>query len=1575
MVYHNKFFHRQDSDLPIIGHSKKQKLVNQDLLPVYYCSFCGEEYINKVNLHKHMCDDHEEENQRPTDVLRCPLCEAVFYHLDAYELHLTFHSSEDLYSEKNEMNETDITEFSLETVPPVMERIEDLNNLPDVETDMNAVGIESFLQMAMDEPKDSNQLPGKKSKKHKKHKKSKKAAITLDEFLSMNQDVFGEDLDFQGIEEVPTKVITKQLKIKKPQVPKSAAKHVSSADLQKLQKLGIAVKVPSSNKPPFPKVKSMGQAIKINPQVKNLVSQPKSNVISASNDVLSKLLNQGNSQLKIVKKSAQERTPDSETRLKLETINQHLADTIESPDEGLENNSHEEEETGAGAQSHNPQSCIAKTNQREINDKDTIVENNDEPINKEFANANVIERNKECTRQVSLPNVSNNSLADQDKNNVIKNIGIQISIKPITCDEEMKSGTPNVDGDEQNCTSNISQKTNTLDTLKSLNSAITIKSIKNVSVLYTDKNSTIGNEKTDAMYKKGSALNSENNDVEKAEVINKELFNHKTSPALALQSISKNITVKSMSPLINIPKDDEVHSEECDDNDDPSDDTLIERNVSNNGNVKEQSVPITAPQVFKNISKNISIKPVSPVLKHTKDVPSGDHNDCDFDSSDGETIVRNQRINKNESDTEQPVPTNSTSHVLKNISKNITIKPMSPILKQPEDVPSDEHCDSDFDNLEDDTSMKTKNKGINKSKGQSNHMTSISQALKNISKNVTIKSMSPLIKHSKDIVNDEHDSDFDNFEDIPIENRHKINKSTEQSVLTSSSHVLKNISKNLTVKPMSPLMKKTKEDVPQEENNDSESDNYEDTSMKSQNDHGSALDRLKNKPGIKLKAVQMPLINKNTSGNINENKTGDETHKQTNIQFSNNILKNLKNITAKPVLTNKSVSQQGTVKSNNTPDAIKQGNVTKQTMHTKEMNQDIEIYNIDDSDDEYEQQKTNKIEQPQIKKEPIKASVNSPAVLNAIKNMSKHITLKPSNNQTVVVKKEENFSDEYEMHDDGEFSSNDDFEQMLDTSHKPTFIKKVDQNKNNNLNNVFKQLGQQVTVKSKNTLNPSNMKSVHPSQDFNQRNIEHDTDSEEELYTGKVKITEVTEDDDNIDHENEGIVTQSPEDSGDEQFTKEIDDMDDFNSQNIKVKLNENHKPNSHGLLKNISKNIIIKSITEKSANSSENGSTSNQNLCKELVVKPVAQNKPDISSDTSNMHNTYKRNAGPGSSSQNSPAVQQKFTKAGAVNTVNKEVKVKTIQSETVIEEITTTVTKTIRRVNQTTVNQQVVNASKVSPAPRMVKPQTGPRMPNIYSSNNLKGLTVRQPNPRTVQPNPRTVQSNPRIVQPNPRTVRPKIRQQAPIRPPSSMLVRPTISNQLVPMRPGVTPIRPMNPTMPVKNVPRQPRPVGQPLKVSPNVVNQSLKRPGNDESPGHFSCFKKPKESLIPGTETAETSSNFHYASSSQTSKFCSTSQTVKGNSVVTSTQMKAQTITQQQQINKLGNISGLKVAKTCQVSRVEKTEVSPSKRTALEAIEKLQKQGLLIKKPRVEEDPDPPNSDDEEHEQYDDYDYDE
>ncbi|XP_045772543.1 putative uncharacterized protein DDB_G0282133 [Maniola jurtina] len=297
MLYHNKFFHRQDTEIPAIGISKKVKLFSQEMLQIYYCSFCGEEFNNKVNLHKHIGDDHCDENHRPSEVLRCPLCEAIFFHLDAYEIHLTFHSSEDIYSEKNELV-SQITEFSLETVAPIMESVEeeDLATQPE-EDDNNSDVVSNFLQLVMGDQGDNVSMEKVKHKKHKKHKKSKKASITLDEFLNMNKDVFGDGLgDVQGIEEVPTQVVLKKVK-GKAQI-RNESKMVN-ADLAKLKKQGIVIKA----KPKF----NSHVANQHTSKAKQLISgnvKNNTNILQKSpNDIISKLLNQGNSQIKIIKKS------------------------------------------------------------------------------------------------------------------------------------------------------------------------------------------------------------------------------------------------------------------------------------------------------------------------------------------------------------------------------------------------------------------------------------------------------------------------------------------------------------------------------------------------------------------------------------------------------------------------------------------------------------------------------------------------------------------------------------------------------------------------------------------------------------------------------------------------------------------------------------------------------------------------------------------------------------------------------------------------------------------------------------------------------------------------------------------------------------------------------------------------------------------------------------------------------------------------------------------------------------------------------------------------------------------------
>ncbi|XP_050680003.1 uncharacterized protein PF3D7_1120000-like [Leptidea sinapis] len=289
MMHHNKFFHRLDSEINNIGTSKKIKLYNEELVQIFYCPFCGEEYNNKVNLNKHMSDDHGDENQAPEDILRCPLCESVFYHLDAYELHLTFHSTEDLYSERNEMIK-EIVEFSLDAVPPLLEKLPTLNE------DMT---VDNFLQMVIKQDSGDTEELGKiKSKKHKKHKKSKKSSITLDEFLNMNKDVFGDGLNVQGIEEVPTGSVLKKPKLKK--VINTAHVKTSNLDLAKLKRQGIVIKTKSSQSSPtlvIPEkpLNTIDKTVKLEKNPLDTVTNPA--------DIISKLMKQGVGDIKIVKKS------------------------------------------------------------------------------------------------------------------------------------------------------------------------------------------------------------------------------------------------------------------------------------------------------------------------------------------------------------------------------------------------------------------------------------------------------------------------------------------------------------------------------------------------------------------------------------------------------------------------------------------------------------------------------------------------------------------------------------------------------------------------------------------------------------------------------------------------------------------------------------------------------------------------------------------------------------------------------------------------------------------------------------------------------------------------------------------------------------------------------------------------------------------------------------------------------------------------------------------------------------------------------------------------------------------------
>lgn len=155
---------------------------------------------------------------------------------------------------------------------------------------------EDILQLAA--AQSSDQLL-KKSKKHKKHKKTKKPAITLDEFLNMNKDVFGEGIDFEGVEEVPTRAITKRLKVnKKTQI--SGLKTIP--ELDKLRKQGIIIKKKSGDGI-ITKPLKIAQNVIVDKAKRNTKEHTK---LSSSNEILSKLISQGNNEIQILKKGSQD---------------------------------------------------------------------------------------------------------------------------------------------------------------------------------------------------------------------------------------------------------------------------------------------------------------------------------------------------------------------------------------------------------------------------------------------------------------------------------------------------------------------------------------------------------------------------------------------------------------------------------------------------------------------------------------------------------------------------------------------------------------------------------------------------------------------------------------------------------------------------------------------------------------------------------------------------------------------------------------------------------------------------------------------------------------------------------------------------------------------------------------------------------------------------------------------------------------------------------------------------------------------------------------------------------------------
>lgn len=110
--------------------SKKIKISNSgDQNSVYYCHLCGMEYMIKFNLQKHLQQNHTdlERNYKPEDIVKCSLCDAMFYNKKAYEAHNLCHTPEDLYIESEQDRIKAVTrvdcDFDFNRVPTLFDTL------------------------------------------------------------------------------------------------------------------------------------------------------------------------------------------------------------------------------------------------------------------------------------------------------------------------------------------------------------------------------------------------------------------------------------------------------------------------------------------------------------------------------------------------------------------------------------------------------------------------------------------------------------------------------------------------------------------------------------------------------------------------------------------------------------------------------------------------------------------------------------------------------------------------------------------------------------------------------------------------------------------------------------------------------------------------------------------------------------------------------------------------------------------------------------------------------------------------------------------------------------------------------------------------------------------------------------------------------------------------------------------------------------------------------------------------------------------------------------------------------------
>lgn len=706
--------------------------------------------------------------------------------------------------------------------------------------------------------------------------------------------------------------------------------------------------------------------------------------------------------------------------------------------------------------------------------------------------------------------------------------------------------------------------------------------------------------------------------------------------------------------------------------------------------------------------------------------------------------------------------------------------------------------------------------------------------------------------------------------------------------------------------------------------------------------------------------LNSPHLNIQTIKNIppkvmSQKESPTESLLNRNEKSSADLLKHLKNVTAKPVGVNKTVNIS-TLSPKLSPkliNTIKMEPLATPVKHSKVIQEDIEIFNIDDSDSDEANSNTAHVNKSESKETP---AANKSA--DALKNMNKNITIKSVNNKVinnskVPIKVLDRVQIKEFVSDDDDGGDDESHGALLPNNSRNTKFSSPQINqKQTALNNVLKNLSKNITVKSGNA-SPAHF-SVSEDQKSRDSSFAPDdegVDSETESLSGRVKITEMndgSDDDFHKDHTDtndcvqDNVKVQYPDESNSDNEERNDDEEfgDNFSDEDIEkhipanaVKNNPTSKPNLDSL-KNVSKDLVIKPSGQTMNRTSDEIPPFAKSLSNRISIKNMKQTDNCNKQINTNSFNPRNAEQSIGNSMSKSAINQKMASSSNQLNSVNKTVKTfKTqTQTKTVIQEITTTVTKTIKTVNQS-MKQEIKNMGQSSSTPQKIRQQN----PN---HKNFQGIKVRQTAPM----------APPRLRNPGMRPTRPVLA--TPLR----------ASNQLVPARPRLNAPRQIIPRMPFVRPSTSGLPRSQigcaSVKLAPGVTT-SAKRP-NTDAPGHFSCFKKTKESLFPDADSVgnvnegETSVQFSSTMQMSKSNFASTTKVAKGNSVVTSSHMKTEMSASSQQLGKLRNLSGLSVVKTSQANQSqieEKSEMSSANQNTLDAIQKLQSQGLLVKKPRL------------------------